>query len=106
MIVVSGLTFYLTSHDVFVTALAMSITLGLFGGLALYVHHWRQSHPPDEPSSHSNSLRTLIFALAVASQVSLALRAPDAVPIGFLVIMGLVAIVDQVVRHRQRAAGT
>jgi hypothetical protein len=70
----------------------------MFGGLSIYVGRWTRLHPSTASSSVVNGFRVLIFALAAASQVTFALGAPSFVPVGLLVVMGVVAVVDQLVR--------
>lgn len=102
MSVVSGVSFYLASRDIMIAVLASSIALTFFGGLGLYVRKVIRSRSTRGPMARLNWLRTLIFALAVAGQISLSVRAPSAVPISLVVAIALVALVDQWLRYRQR----
>ena len=78
------------------------LTLMMFGGLSLYVGHWTKSHLSTASSSGFSYLHVLIFALAAASQVTHGLGAPSFVFVGLVVVMGVVAVVDQLVRHGER----
>ena len=104
MAAVAGFTFYVASHDPTITVAAALVALVMFGGLSIYVEHWTKSHSSTDRASSSgfSYLHVLIFALAAASQATYALEAPTFVPVGLVVVMGLVAIVDQLVRRGER----
>lgn len=102
MAVVAGFTFYVASNDPAITVAAALLALVMFGGLSVYVEHWTKSHSSTASSSGVNGFLVLILALAVASQVTQVLDAPAFVPVGLLVVAGVVALVDQLVRREQR----
>lgn len=102
MAVVAGLTFYVASNDPAVTVAAALLALVMFGGLSVYVGHWTKRHSSTASSSGVNSFLALIVALAAASQVTYALEAPTFVPVGLVVVMGVVAVAYQLVRRGER----
>lgn len=102
MAVVAGITFYVATNDPTVTAAAALLALVVFAGLPIYVGPWTSSQPSTASSSGVNGFLVLIFALAVASQVTHALDAPTVVPVGLLVVAGVVALVDQLLRRGEQ----
>ena len=102
MAVVAGFSFYAATDDPTITVAAALLALVIFGGLSVYVDHWTRSHSSTASSSGVNPLHVLIFALAAAGQVALALDAPGFVPVGLVVVITLVAVVDQLVRRGER----
>ena len=102
MAVVAGVTFFVAYNDPTITVAAALLALVVFAGLPIYVGHWTSSQPSSASSASSsgvNGFLVLIFALAVASQVTHALDAPAFVPVGLVVVMGVVALVGQFVRR-------
>ncbi len=104
MAVVAGFTFYVASHDPAITVAAALLALVMFSGLAIYVGQWTKSRSSTVSSPGDNGFLVLLFALAAASQATLALDAPTFVPVGLLVSVGFVAVVHQLVRRGERAA--
>lgn len=99
MAVVAGVTFFVAYNDPTITVAAALLALVVFAGLPIYVGHWTSSQPSSASSSGVNGFLVLIFALAVASQVTHALDAPAFVPVGLVVVMGVVALIGQFVRR-------
>ena len=102
MAVVAGFSFYVATNDPTITVAAALLALVSFGGLSIYVEHWTRSHSSTASSSGVNRLHALIFALAAAGQVALALDAPSFVPVGLVAAICIVAVVDQLVRRGDR----
>ena len=102
MAVVAGVSSYVATNDATVTAAAALLALVVFTGLPIYVGHWTRSQPSTASSSGVNGFLVLIFALAVASQVTHAFDAPTFVPVGLIAVAGVVALVDQLARGDER----
>ena len=102
MAVVAGFIFYVASNEPAITVAAALLALVMFGGLSVYVGHRTKSHSSTASSSGVNGFLVLIVALAAASQVTYALEAPAFVPVGLVIVMGVVAVADQLVRRDER----
>ena len=102
MAVVAGVTFFVAYNDPTITVAAALLASVSFAGLPIYVGHWTNSQSSTVSSSGVNGFHVLIFALAAASQATHALDAPTFVPVGLVVVMAVVALVDQLVRRDER----
>jgi hypothetical protein len=99
MAVVAGFSFYVPTNDGTIAVAAALLALVVFGGLSIYVGRWTASQPSAASSSGPNRLHVLILALAVAGQISMVLEAPTFVPVVLVVLIPVVAGVDQLVRR-------